>query len=288
MNKEKRKWDNKPTHAVSAANDNTTFTILAATNQSGKSDTWLCDSGASNHLSPFVGDFTNLTPTNARIITADGRTHNASACGDAQINVRLLDGSQHTVILTRTLYVPSFRYSLVSESRLDDGGVRIIVEKGIRRYEKDGKEIMVASKKDGLWCVNTIKEIAIISLEDISYEEKHESLGHPSVIKDMYKDSPHLSTPTNFECETCNKQKSQHSSPSSVTIKTKAPFDKVHSDLSRRISVPTLGQNKYYMTFVDDYTRHCWIYLLKTKNQATQGIENFWSHIQTQFEKTIK
>ena len=55
MNKEKRKGrDNKPTHAASAATDNTTFTILAATNQSGKSDTWLCDSGASKDLSPFV------------------------------------------------------------------------------------------------------------------------------------------------------------------------------------------------------------------------------------------
>ena len=148
-----------------------------------------------------------------------------------------------------------------TKDRLYPVGWLQIVEKGIRRYGKDGKEIMVASKKEGLWCVNTVKEKAMTSLESTSYEEKHESFGHPSVIKDVYKDSPHLSTATNFECETCNRQKSQHSSPLSVRIKTKAPFDKVHSDLSRRISVPTLGRNEYYITFVDDYTRHCWIYL---------------------------
>lgn len=195
----------------------------------------------SNHLSPLVGDFTSLTPTNARIITVEGRTHNSHACGDARIDVRLLDGSQHTIVLIRTLYVPTFRYSMASESRLDDAGVKILVEKGVRRYEKEGKEIMVPNKKDGLWCVNVAKEKAMSFLYETSYEEKHESLGHPSAIKDVYKDSLPLSTATNFECDVCNKQKSQHSSPSSVRIKTNEPFDKVYSDLSGRISVPTLG-----------------------------------------------
>jgi len=294
LNKEKRKGK-LPTHAASATTlKENTFTILAATSQSKDetTDTWLCHLGASNHLSPFVGDFTNLTTaTNARIITADGRTHNAHACGNARIDVRLLDGSQHTIVLTRTLYVPTFRYSLVSELRLDDPGVKILVEKGVRRYEKEGKEIMVAIKKDGLWYVNHIvKEKAMSSFYKTSYEEKHKSLGHPSVIKDIYKDSLPLSTPTNFECDVCNNltQKSQHSSPPSVSIKTNEPFDKVHSDLSRRISVPTLGRNEYYISFVDDYTRYCWISLLKSKDQASLAIENFWIHIQTQFGRTIK
>ena len=75
---------------------------------------------------------------------------NASACGDAQIYVWLSDGSQYTVILTRTLYVPFFQYSLFSDLRLNDAEVRILVEKGVRRYQKVGKEIIVASKKDDL------------------------------------------------------------------------------------------------------------------------------------------
>ena len=28
--------------------------------------------------------------------------------------------------------------------------------------------------------------------------------------------------------------------------------------------------NKYFMTFVDDYSRMCWIYCLKTKSEAFQ------------------
>jgi len=272
LNKEKRKG-NQPTHAASATtlNENI-FTILVATSQvkDETNDTWLCDSGASNHLSPFVGDFTNLTPTNDRIIMADGRTHNAHACGDAQIDVRLLDESQHTIVLTRTLHVPIFRYFMVSESRVDNAGVKILLEKGVRRYKKEGKEIIVASKKDGLWYVNVAKEKAMSSLYEIS-----QSLDHPRVIKDVYKDSLPLSTPTNFECDVCNKQKSQHSSPPLVGIKTNEPFDKVNSNLSGRISESTLGRNEYYIIFVDDYMRYFWIYSLKSKYHAALAIENF-------------
>ena len=151
----------KTNHAASATTE--TFTILATTNQSPQpiTSTWLCDSGASSHISPNSGDFLYLTHSDAKIITADGRTHAATALGDAQLQVRLPNGTNHTVVLTRTLYVPSFLYSWVSEGRLDDIGVTIMVEKGKRRYEKDGKEFMNARKEHGLWKVVVEKDQAL-------------------------------------------------------------------------------------------------------------------------------
>ena len=66
-----------------------TFTILAATNHQSEpiTSTWLCDSAASSHISPNSGDFLNLTHSDAKIVTADGRTHNATAYGDARLRV---------------------------------------------------------------------------------------------------------------------------------------------------------------------------------------------------------
>ena len=52
--------------------------------------------------------------------------------------------------------------------------------------------------------------------------------------------------------------------------------------------VNTLGNNKYYMTFVDDYMRYCWIYLLKVKNGAEVAIRHVWEPIETQFKTRIK
>jgi len=244
----------------------------------------LCDSGASAHLSPNSGDFTHMNNCDRKIITADGRIHQANASGDVRLNVRLLDGSSHTVILSGVLYVPSFRYSLVSESCLDGRGVRIVVEKGKRVYEKEGKSFMVAEKQDGLWHVKLVKQKALLS----TYEETHQALGHPSVIKDCYKDYSATTPPKDFRCETCEIQKSKHTSPPPIQISTTEPFEKVHSDLSGRMPVKTFGNNEYYMTFVDDYTRYCWIYLLKTKNGAEIALRHFWELIETQFKTRIK
>ena len=48
--------------------------------------------------------------------------------------------------------------------------------------------------------------------------------------------------------------------------------------------VKTLENNEYYMTFVDDYMRYCWIYVLKVKNGAKVAIRHFWELIETQFK----
>ena len=116
----------------------------------------------------------------------------------------LLDGRSHTVLLSGVLYVPSFRYSLISESCLDKKGVRIVVEKGKPTYEKEGKKFMVAEVIDELWYVKLVKQKALLS----TYEETHQALGHPSVIKDCYKDYSAISPPNDFRCETCEIQKS--------------------------------------------------------------------------------
>ena len=202
--------------------------------------------------------------------------------------MRLSNGTNQILVLTGTLYVPFFQYFLVSERRLDDIGVTITVRKGKRSYEKDGKEFMMARKKEnGLWkVVATNQELSVSS--GSTYQEKHKSLGLPTTIQDVYKDSPPLSFPKEFNCQKCNKQKSQHSPPSTVGIRTEHIFDNGHADLGGWYNSPTLGRKKYYMIFVDDFTRYCLIYLLKSKEKVSLAISNLWQFTQTQFSKLIK
>ena len=58
--------------------------------------------------------------------------------------MRLPNGTNYTVVLTRTLYVPCFQYFLVSEGRLNDIGGKLGVKKGNRSYKKDRQEFMSA------------------------------------------------------------------------------------------------------------------------------------------------
>ena len=49
----------------------------------------------------------------------------------------------------------------------------------------------------------------------------------------------------------------------------------IHSDLCGPMPFPSANGNKYIMTFIDDYTRMCWVYLLKEKSQAFDTFKNF-------------
>ena len=44
----------------------------------------------------------------------------------------------------------------------------------------------------------------------------------------------------------------------------------IHFDLCSPMPIPFTNGNKYLMTFVGDYSRMCWVYLLKTKYEAFQ------------------
>ena len=58
----------------------------------------------------------------------------------------------------------------------------------------------------------------------------------------------------------------------------------VHSDLCGPMHVPSANGNRYLMTFVDDYTKMCWVYLLKTKYEAFQTFKYFHAWIENKVQ----
>jgi hypothetical protein len=47
-----------------------------------------------------------------------------------------------------------------------------------------------------------------------------------------------------------------------------APLDLVHFDLCEMNGLLTRGGKRYFMTFIDDASRFCYIFLLKSKDEA--------------------
>ena len=51
--------------------------------------------------------------------------------------------------------------------------------------------------------------------------------------------------------------------------------------------VPSTNGDKYIMTFIDDYTGMCWVYLLKEKSQAFETFKKFHVWIQNEAQSHI-
>ena len=67
-----------------------------------------------------------------------------------------------------------------------------------------------------------------------------------------------------------------------------APFELVHSDLWGPAPINSMNGFRYYILFVDHYSRFTWLYLLKSKTEAFSKFVYFHALIKTQFSATIK
>ncbi|XP_071722966.1 uncharacterized protein [Rutidosis leptorrhynchoides] len=52
--------------------------------------------------------------------------------------------------------------------------------------------------------------------------------------------------------------------------------------------IPSMQGHKYSLTIVDDFSRHTWIFFMKTKSETRNHITQFYQLILTQFDKRIK
>lgn len=69
---------------------------------------------------------------------------------------------------------------------------------------------------------------------------------------------------------------------------TKEPLDLVHTDLWGPSSMPSSKGCKYYMSFIDDYSRFTWIYFLSAKSQALDVFKEFKLKVENQLNRKIK
>ena len=71
-------------------------------------------------------------------------------------------------------------------------------------------------------------------------------------------------------------------------IESTQPLDKVHNDLSGIIRTPSIGNFRYFLTFIDDYSRYTTVYLLKSKEEVCDKFVEFKALVENKFERKIK
>ena len=65
-------------------------------------------------------------------------------------------------------------------------------------------------------------------------------------------------------------------------------FDLIHSDVWGPSYISSIGGSRYFVVFVDDYSRYSWIFNMKHRSKLLQVYSNFAKMVETQFSKRIK
>ena len=65
-------------------------------------------------------------------------------------------------------------------------------------------------------------------------------------------------------------------------------LEPIHFDVFGPMNFPSLGKSVYYVSFIDDFSRNTWIYLLKKKSKVFDRFKEFKALVENQIEKKIK
>ena len=126
---------------------------------------------------------------------------------------------------------------------------------------------------------------------NVDYQTWHKRLGHPNsvVLHGLLKSGflenkkfPSLSA-VQFDCISCKLGKSKILPFPTHQSNVEKPFDMIHSDLWGMSPIISHANYKYFVIFIDDYSRFTWIYFLRSKDEVFPTFKVFHAYVQTQF-----
>ena len=110
-----------------------------------------------------------------------------------------------------------------------------------------------------------------LSVSSSSFYLWHSRLGHVSSSSWRFLASigalGNLKTCGIFNCSRCIQAKFPALPFNQSIYISSSPFDLIHSNIWGPSPISTKGGSRYYVSFIDDYTRYCWVYLMKHRSK---------------------
>jgi transposase InsO family protein len=90
------------------------------------------------------------------------------------------------------------------------------------------------------------------------------------------------------KCQMCVQSKQPRKPHKTAEARNLATIDLIHSDLCEMNEILAKGGKQYFITFIDDSTRFCYVYLLKSKDKALHYFKTYKAEVENQLERKIK
>lgn len=264
---------------------------------------WTIDSGSSWHICANRHYFDCIEKRNLEtpreVIVADGKKCPVEGEGTCRISCSVQGQGAKQMVLSRVLYVPEINANLVSVGCLVRKGAEVSFSASGCTISCKGRTAGEAVLEGGLYLLKTVQEpIASVakSHNPFCIHEWHRRLGHrdPEAILELDRSglaSGFRIHPCGIRavCECCLKGKmARLPFPKQAEQKSTAVLDLIHSDVCGPMNTPTPGGCRYFVTFIDDYSRYSWIFFLRKKSEVEECFKRFVSMAKTQFGKTVK
>lgn len=159
----------------------------------------------------------------------------------------------------------------------------------------DGTTALTATKRGQLYIINQKRNRAMrTNVEDDRLIRWHQRLGHLNV-NDIRRLKSHEMVGINLsinqetlDCEICNKVKICHKPYKLSTNRSTEKPGLIHSNICRPMKTESLGEAKYFVTFIDDYTRYRETIMLRKKSVVFYAFKKHKRQVEKQNGRSIK
>ena len=273
--------------------------VIVYTSDTRKID-WILDSGCSDHIvndDSYFFECENLkNPVNVKI--GDGRILKGTKVGKILTHF-VVNKMKIEITISNVFYVKEMDKNLISYARVTDENKIISVGNTSKIYNKYNNLIGIAFKEYGLYKISSHverQESHAKSVEKMTQKEKfHRILGHVNFnyLNTMCKENLVEGMPENFEpihlkCGTCIQNKMHNLSFQNNRSKAHEILDLVHTDVNGPHTNTGFDGSKYFLTFIDDYSKCALVYTLKSKSEVYNCFLDYINKVENLTGKKIK
>jgi len=259
---------------------------------------WVIDSGATRHMTfqkELLSDYCQFKNPEA-VGLGDGRTVDAYGTGRVKIGMLLGHDSNYDTAMSSVLYVPQLFCNLFSvrAAALRDK----VIQFGHSRCwirDRNGQLVGKGRLIDKMYQLDCIpkgpsEQASVVREQNVETDLWHQRLGHVSVGQMKLMAAKQLVNGLDLSldvalslCEGCVEGKMHRKPHKSVgEIRFTGKLQLVHSDVCGPMQTQSVGGNRYFVTFIDDYSRYTAVYFIKKKSEVFEKFKEFEAYATNQ------
>jgi transposase InsO family protein len=218
--------------------------------------------------------------------------------------VLLYANSMELIRLIAVLLTPDIKHNLIAVNRLDEAYGISFRNGQCQISNKDGRAIAEAHQRNGLYRLRSeaarpkvlANTTTTTTAKPIPIQRWHERLSHihENAIRQLSRQAEGIAITDNTSivsvCRPCLQGK-QHVNPNRIPVeRTTQRLELIHSDLCGPFSVSSIAGNRYFILYIDDYSRMSWIYFLRSKASkvVTKAFREFKATVENAFGLRIR
>jgi hypothetical protein len=263
---------------------------------------WYLDTCATSHVVTDRSKFVTYEPMRIPVSTASGPALEGVGRGTVELEVKTRDG-QHVVTLLEAVHVPHSAFNLVSGTRFQKAGFRVIFDKGddFRIVTSDDFVVLEGTTgRLGLPEIAVVDQVLLVLATPQEerlklVEQAHLQHGHPSkaAMRDMLRlgevkgfTTTDLDSYFNKSCAVCRAAKATKLSFPIIERQATKPLQRLHSDLAGPFPFSSFGGAKYFIIVRDEASGWVDGEPLRDKTEVPEAFKKVYFRMRAEFESS--